>query len=126
MGCMFIANSNIKTSDIISDKLQRVRQLFAELVAAGVMPLGGRAYNYHILLGVVNFVDAIQPVVELLAFAPWYVCKNCVTLLGYKFKLISANFAEIRMLFLRNGSFFVSFYKNIKNNIFVKCILQKC
>lgn len=35
---MFIADLNIKTSDIISDKLQRVHQLFTELVAAGIMP----------------------------------------------------------------------------------------
>lgn len=58
---MFIANSNIKTSDIISHKLQRVRQLFAELGAAGVMLFLG-AYNYHILLEALGFVGAIQPV----------------------------------------------------------------
>ena len=42
MGCIFIANSNIKTSDIISDKLQRVRQLFAELVATGILFADGK------------------------------------------------------------------------------------
>lgn len=75
------------------------------------MPFWRHTYNYHILLEVVSFVDVTQPVVELLAFVSWRACKNCVALLGDKFKLISANFAEIKMFFLRNGRFLSHFTK---------------